>query len=147
MPIGEGLVPEFYCTDFARSLNFYVEKLGFNIVYQRPEDKFAYLEREGTRVMLEQLGSSRDWLSGELDYPFGRGVNFQIATRNILKLHASLQQSGHKFFLQLEDKWYRKDDTYLGNRQFMIQDPDGYLLRFAENLGVRSAQEVENTKE
>jgi hypothetical protein len=35
----------------------------------------------------------------------------------------------------VEDAWYRANDRYLGNRQFLVQDPDGYLRRFFEDLG------------
>ena len=37
----------------------------------------------------------------------------------------------------MEEKWYRKNDTEVGNKQFLVQDPDGYILRFFQNLGMR----------
>jgi hypothetical protein len=43
-------------------------------------------------------------------------------------------------FVPLEERWYRRDDVLLGNRQFLVQDPDGYLLRFFEDLGERPLQ-------
>jgi len=137
-----GLVPELCCSDFERSLFFYTQELGFQIAYQRPEDKFAYLEREGSRIMLEQLDIGRKWITGELMHPFGRGINFQMQVSDAEKLYTSLQKAGYNFFLALEDKWYRKNSTYVGNRQFIIQDPDGYLLRFAQDLGVKTSQEI-----
>ena len=139
----KGLVPELYCTDFERSLDFYTKELGFKLLFQRPEDKFAYMEREGSELMIEQVDVGRKWITGELVRPFGRGMSFQIACRDVQKLHASLQGAGYKFFLPLEDKWYRKDAVYVGNRQFIVQDPDGFLLRFAQDLGSKTAQEVE----
>jgi catechol 2,3-dioxygenase-like lactoylglutathione lyase family enzyme len=48
------LVPELVCSDLARSLDFYVGVLGFAVVYERTEERFAYLEREGAELMLEQ---------------------------------------------------------------------------------------------
>jgi hypothetical protein len=39
--------------------------------------------------------------------------------------------------MEIEEKWYRKDNHGVGSRQFLVQDPDGYLLRFSENLGER----------
>jgi hypothetical protein len=39
--------------------------------------------------------------------------------------------------LPLEEKWYRRDDHEVGNRQFVVADPDGYLLRLFEDLGRR----------
>jgi hypothetical protein len=48
------LVPELYCSDFARSLKFYTGVLGFFVRYDRPEQRFAYLERDGAELMIEQ---------------------------------------------------------------------------------------------
>ena len=30
--------------------------------------------------------------------------------------------------------WYRMKDTKVGHKEFLVQDPDGYLLRFAERI-------------
>lgn len=135
------ILPELYCKDIDVTLQFYTQVLGFNIMYQRPEDKFARLERQGTQFMFEQLdqsGDNRMWLVAPAEYPFGRGISFQIETANVDDLYRKVQESGATIFLPIEEKWYRADNSYLGNRQFIVQDPDGYLLRFAEDLGERS---------
>jgi catechol 2,3-dioxygenase-like lactoylglutathione lyase family enzyme len=72
------LVPELICSDLDQSLRFYVDLLGFDILYARPVDRFAYLEREGAELMLEQPKThDRLWPNAELAKPFGRGVNFE----------------------------------------------------------------------
>lgn len=38
----------------------------------------------------------------------------------------------------MEEKWYRATDKELGNKQFLVQDPDGYLLRFFQDLELRT---------
>jgi catechol 2,3-dioxygenase-like lactoylglutathione lyase family enzyme len=43
------LIPELYCTDLKRSFRFYHEALGFTVVYERPEDRFAVLGRDGAQ--------------------------------------------------------------------------------------------------
>jgi hypothetical protein len=50
----------------------------------------------------------------------------------------NLQKEGIELFLEVEEKWYRQDDQEVGNKQFLVKDPDGYLLRFIEDLGSRS---------
>ena len=80
------LVQELYCSDFEHSLRFYVELLGFRILYSRPDEKFAYLDREGAELMIEQP-IDRSWLTGELTQPFGRGINLQIQVSEIDALH------------------------------------------------------------
>lgn len=39
--------------------------------------------------------------------------------------------------MQPEVKWYRMDDEEVGVQQFLVQDPDGYLIRFQSSLGRR----------
>jgi len=40
--------------------------------------------------------------------------------------------------MPVEDKWYRRDDSEVGQRQFVVADPDGYLLRLAQPPGRRA---------
>lgn len=131
------LTPELLCKDFDQSLKFYTKVLGFNVLYARPEDLFAMLEYQGAQLMIE--GSHNDrWLTGGLERPFGRGINFQIQSDDVNALYKKLKDSDVNFFNPMEEKWYRSNDIYLGNRQFLIQDPDGYLLRFFQDLGQRN---------
>lgn len=137
------LTPELYCTDIKASLTFYTETLGFNVQYQREEDGFAMLERQGSRIMLEEISidsssnSRRIWTLREMEKPFGRGMNLQIMTTMVNELYVHVQQTDADIFLPIEEKWYRVDDFELGHRQFIVLDPDGYMLRFAEDLGTR----------
>lgn len=132
------LVPELYCRDIAQSLKFYTQVLDFKVRYQRPEEKFAYIERESACLMLEQpTAAARVWLLAELTYPYGCGVNFQIKVTAVDDLYGRVTAAGLKPFLPMEEKWYRQDADQVGNRQFMVADPDGYLLRFFQDLGSR----------
>ena len=129
------LTPELYCSNIKTSLSFYIEILGFNIQYQRKEDKFAMIERQGARIMLEEIdGKNRTWLSGKLEAPFGRGMNLEIKTDKIDELYDYVQKAGAPIFLPIEEKRYRIDDSVIVNRQFIVLDPDGYMLRFSENM-------------
>lgn len=129
------LTPELCCSDIKISLSFYVETLGFNIQYQRHEDRFAMLERQGARIMLEEIyETNRIWIAAALEAPFGRGMNLEIKTDNIDELYDRVQKAGAPVFLSIEEKQYRMDDTLLVNRQFIVLDPDGYMLRFSQNI-------------
>ncbi len=131
------LVPELSITNFEKSLDFYVRILGFSVVYQREEEGFAYLSLGPAQIMIDQIGKGRTWKTGELEYPLGRGVNFQIQIERIDPLLERLQQNNIELFLPVEERWYRKNNVEVGNRQFLVKDPDGYLLRFTEDLGAR----------
>jgi catechol 2,3-dioxygenase-like lactoylglutathione lyase family enzyme len=134
------LVPELYCRDFGISFAFYRDVLGFAARYERPEDHFAYLDREGAELMLEELTVDQDftWLTGRLETPFGRGINFQIEVSDLEALLSSIQRSGTALRREPWEKWYRAGDREVGQRQFLVQDPDGYLLRFCQDLGERA---------
>ena len=66
-------------------------------------------------------------------------MNLQIETSAVDDLYARAQKAHATIFLPIEEKWYRADDVYLGNRQFIVLDPDGYLLRFFQDLGERNS--------
>lgn len=135
-------MPELICTDLDRSLEFYLDLLGFRVLYARPEDRFAFLEREGAELMLEQpMAQDRLWPKAELTRPFGRGVNFEVQVTNVDQLHAAVVAAGIACFLPLEERWYRRDHVEIGVRQFAVQDPDGYLIRLSQSIGRRSASQ------
>lgn len=134
------LVPELYVSDIGRSLRFYTGMLGFAVLYDRPEERFAYLDREGAALMLDQPADpGRMWLAGPLEPPYGRGINLQIEVADIAPLHAAVLAAGAPIERPLEDRWYRRESILLGQRQFVVQDPDGYLLRFCQRLDSRPA--------
>lgn len=135
------LVPELSIVDYQKSLDFYTRILGFSIMYQREEEGFAYLTLGQAELMIDQIGKGRTWKTSDFEYPLGRGVNFQIEVSSIHPLLGALKSNGIALFLDVEEKWYRKDTIEVGNKQFLVQDPDGYLLRFTEDLGERPITE------
>ena len=126
------LVPELDVLNFERSVRFYTEVSGFEVLFTR--ENFAYLELEEIQFMLQQP-SNDGWKTGVLEPPFGRGINFQIELEDVEPLYQRLQEVGHPFFRDMKDVWYDTPDTASGQREFLIQDPDGYLLRFCQAIG------------
>lgn len=132
------LVPELSVREIGRSLHFWCDLLGFRRLYERTDEGFAYLQRERAAVMLEQLGRA-SWSVGELVEPFGRGLNLQISVSSIQPILDGLAHAAWPLFETPKERWYRVLGLESGQRQFLVQDPDGYLLRFAESLGERAA--------
>jgi catechol 2,3-dioxygenase-like lactoylglutathione lyase family enzyme len=130
------MVPELSVSNINRSLDFYCGLLGFSIRFAREEEGFAYLELGRVQLMLEQLAQDR-WQTGELGYPFGRGINFQMEVDDITPGHDRLQKAGIGLFRPLTEIWRRAGDHEDGQKEYLVQDPDGYLLRFVEILGSR----------
>lgn len=131
------LVPELCCADFQTSLTFYTNMLGFKILHGRPENGFAYLGLGQAQIMIEQTNGF--WNTGELSKPYGRGINFQILVDDVELLANRLGRHGIDLFAEMETSWYRIDESERGQREILVQDPDGYLLRFSEHIGDRPA--------
>ena len=121
------LIPELSVTDINISKKFYLS-LGFHIVYEREENKFVFIELEGNQLMLEELNDN--WDVGPLERPFGRGINISMSVDDVEEMYNRLKQKNIQFFLELETHSYRVDDRFYQDKEFLIQDPDGYLLRF-----------------
>ena len=121
------LIPELSVTDIDKSKEFYL-KLGFKIMYERKEDKFAFLELEGNQLMIEEINDN--WNTGKLEYPFGRGINISMTINDVDKYYQELINKKITFFKDIMTNEYDVNGkTYL-DKEFLIQDPDGYLLRF-----------------
>lgn len=129
------LVPELACSNLACSLAFYRDVLGFGVRFTR--DGFAYLELGDAQLMLE--AEHKAWRTGELTRPYGRGVNLQIEVASVGAVVGRLDAAGVPLFRPIADNWYGDGTVEHGQRELLVQDPDGYLLRFAEVLGTRPA--------
>ena len=77
------------------------------------------------------------WIVEPLDYPRGRGLNISIDCPSTRDLIERLKGAGVPLRKLVGDCWYRDNDILHGQRNFLVQDPDGYLLRFAESLGTK----------
>lgn len=130
-------IPEFSVTNLANSLKFY-ETIGFKINYQRVEYKFAFISLDNIQFMLQELSDENKWELAPLTYPFGNGINFQLEVSNIDIIYNSLKNNNYKIVFDIEENWYRQDNKLLGNKEFLVQDPDGYLLRFSQDIGQKN---------
>jgi catechol 2,3-dioxygenase-like lactoylglutathione lyase family enzyme len=133
------MVPELTVSDIQQSLAFWTDLIGFQIAYERREEGFAYLDFDGVQVMLEQYIAEDDgqWHTGALQAPFGRGINFQMTVDRVEPILARLAAVQWPLFRPFADAWYRSGEVEVGQRELIVQDPDGYLLRLVEALGER----------
>ena len=124
------LVPELSVTNLEKSKEFYVGVLKFKIEYERPADKFAYLSYQGSQIMIEEINNH--WSVGELERPFGRGINFQIETNEIEQISQRLKENGVEIYKDIFVSEYKAGDEVFVEKELLVQDPDGYLLRFQQ---------------
>ena len=131
------IIPELSVTNLQDSLKFY-KAIGFKVEYERPENKFVFLSLGEIQFMLQEISKDDKWDVAPLSYPFGNGINFQLEVDDIDKIYKSLVDNNYKIAFDIEENWYRQEDKLLGNREFLVQDPDGYLIRFSEDLGEKN---------
>jgi catechol 2,3-dioxygenase-like lactoylglutathione lyase family enzyme len=135
--IWAALVPELLVVDITRSLGFWRDLCGFIVLFERADEGFAYLDLGGAQIMLDEIGKTVDWVTGPLERPLGRGFNFQIRVPAIGPIMAALARANWPLFAEPEQKWYRAGKVANGVHQFLVQDPDGYLVRFSAYIGER----------
>ena len=129
-----------------------VEVLQFKVLFERPSERFAYLERDGVELMLQEAaGPGRRFRTAPLVRPHGRGVNFQLRVTDVDAVQARAVDAGIEIVVPMEERWYlvdvvesggRRETTgpsEAGNRQFVLADPDGYLWRPFNDLGTKQA--------
>lgn len=121
------LIPELSVSNIEISKNFY-EKLGFKVIYERSKDKFYFMQLENNQIMLEE--NNENWNIGKLEYPYGNGINISMSIADVEKKYVELKNNNIKIFLDLEKHEYKVDNKIYEDIEFLIQDPDGYLLRF-----------------
>lgn len=121
------LIPELSVTDIEKSKEFYLN-LGFKIMYERKEDKFCFLYLEDNQIMIEEINDN--WNVGEMKYPFGNGINISMSVSDIDSFYESIISKKIVLFRKIKTSKYRVDDIIYEDKEFLLQDPDGYLLRF-----------------
>ncbi|MBP3463298.1 MAG: VOC family protein [Clostridia bacterium] len=133
-------LPELSVSNLEKSLKFY-QTLGFKINYERKENKFAFISLGKVQFMLQEISKNNKWDIGKLTYPFGNGINFQLDVTNLELIYKSLTSHNYQIAFDIEENWYRQGDQLLGSKEFLVQDPDGYLLRISEDLGIKNIQQ------
>ena len=130
------LIAEMMVSDYERSLIFWTDTMGFTPVFTRPGQKLAFLEhKDGAQVMFYQRDGN--WEVAAMEPPFGRGVVTQVFVADAAAAADRVTAAGHPFYVPLREKWRDWGDRLGGQCEFLLQDPDGYLIMVAERIGER----------
>jgi catechol 2,3-dioxygenase-like lactoylglutathione lyase family enzyme len=117
------IAPFFIVSNVDRTLAFYREKLGFEAIFQEPDENpfFAILRRDGAQIFVKSEANVAP-LPNPSRHPFMRWDAYVFAP-DPDALAAEFQEQGATFSEPLQD-------THDGLRGFEIIDPDGYVLFF-----------------
>ncbi len=111
------VAPEFFVRDLDASIAFYRDGLGFQVLRREPD--FAVVALGAANVLL-----AAETLAGEMTGTRGIGVNVRIMVDDVDAMYRLASASGARIVHAIADRYY-------GLRDFILADPDGFLLRFA----------------
>lgn len=130
------LVAEMMVSDYPTSLDWWTRLVGMTPVFTRPAQKLAFLQHpDGGQVMIYERDG--DWEVAAMEPPFGRGVVIQVFVDDVVAVHRRFAAAHHAFYVDLREKWRDWGDVLGGQREFLVQDPDGYLVMVAQHIGTR----------
>lgn len=125
----ESLTPNIIVDDVNQAVDYYAEKLGFTLLASVPEKgtyNWAMVQRDGVSIMFQSLESiQEDMPSLKIDSKGSLGTFF-IRMKGIDELYN-----------QVKGKVEIAHDmrtTFYGMKEFVIRDPNGYFLAFAEPI-------------
>ncbi|HEX6465255.1 MAG TPA: VOC family protein [Vicinamibacterales bacterium] len=129
------VTPNLVVADVARSLAFYRDVIGFSLVTTVPETApfaFASVQRDGVNVFLNARDSVRTDLPELGARPIGGTCTLFIVleaetTTAGVDAMRSTVGSRARVIMELKNQFY-------GMREFGIEDPDGYVVFFAQRL-------------
>jgi uncharacterized glyoxalase superfamily protein PhnB len=130
------VVPSLVVSDITRSSEFYRDVLGFSVVATVPEQGplvFVWLQRDDVSVFLNSAASAAEDLPAVAARPIGGTATLFVT------LDAEDVEHGVDGLFETVEKRSRVvmplKDQFYGMREFAIEDPDGYVLIFAQRIG------------
>jgi catechol 2,3-dioxygenase-like lactoylglutathione lyase family enzyme len=122
------LSPNLVVADLPRSLAFYRDTLGFELVATQPETApfvFVWLRQGPVNLFLNDAAMVRADPKAGAHYKDGPGgIALYVTMTGVDAFHARVRDAV-AIVDPLETKFY-------GMREFTITDPDGFVLTFAE---------------
>jgi uncharacterized glyoxalase superfamily protein PhnB len=127
------VVPNLIVADIDRSLAFYREVLGFSVVATVPEQGplvFAWVQRDDVSVFLNSAAGAAADFPALAERPIG-GTATLFMTLDAEDIRTGIDamfaavSRGARVVMPLKDQFY-------GMREFAIEDPDGYVVIFAQ---------------
>ena len=129
MPHLKKLTPNLIVANVERSLAFYEDVLGFTRAMTVPEQS-PFVFASVTSGPIEVFFNDRSFVAKESPQFAGRqlgGGNLMfIELEGVDALHDAIEDRV-KVIMPLVTQWY-------GMREFAIEDPDGYVITFAERV-------------
>ena len=114
--------PQFLVSDINRSLEFYANKLGFEVDF-RYEDFYAAIIKDHYSIHLKSGIPSIDERKNKRK---NSDIDIMFSVEDVEELHEELSKKQVEIIQPLRDMPY--------GMEFYIVDPDGYIIAFVESV-------------
>ncbi len=125
------VAPEFFVRDVDASVAFYVDTLGFTLLRADAgadgRRTFAVVVRGAAEFMLAHEAFLGTATCEALPYPRAAGVDIRLMVDDVDAEYARISAAGARIVLPVKDQPY-------GLRDFIVADPDGFRIRFAQRI-------------
>ena len=121
------LTPNLVVSNVERSLAFYCNVLGFTRTMNVPNESpfvFAAVQSGPVEIFLNATGPATEEYPAFKGRPIGGTLTLYMEVAGVEEIYAALK-SRVKMTMPLEKKFY-------GVTEFAFEDPDGYVITFAE---------------
>jgi len=126
----KSLTPNLIVSDVARSVGFYRDVLGFSLGPTVPDQApyvFAIVQAGPVQIFLNAPEPAVAEYPAFAGRPIGGTLTLFIDVERVRDVYEALKEQV-RIVMPLEKKWY-------GVTEFAFEDPDGYLITFAEREG------------
>jgi uncharacterized glyoxalase superfamily protein PhnB len=123
----KGLTPNLMVEDMGKTIAYYQDVLGFELLMSNPEQKpfdWAMMRRGDVTLMFQTRKSLGDEMAAFKEMPLGGSLTFYVDVNNIKSLYGQVKDNA-----DIIKELY---DTFYGTTEFAIRDCNGYLVVFAE---------------
>jgi uncharacterized glyoxalase superfamily protein PhnB len=121
------LTPNLMVEDVERTVEFYRDVLGFELVMTVPEAapfNFAILQRDAVEMMLQSRASLTENVPALEGATIGASQTFYIEVTAIDELYNQVREKA-EIVVDMHE-------TFYGTREFYFKDINGYILSFSE---------------
>lgn len=132
------LSPNFEVTDIRKTVAFYVENFGFNLMMAVPETQdgidhifaenkeyvYAMMQKDNVEFMFQRSDTFKNDVVYSQGLSIGASVSIYMDIEGIEAFHQKMKEKN----LQVTDL----KTTWYGMQEFYLKDLNGYILGFAE---------------
>lgn len=132
------LSPNFEISDIKKTVAFYAENFGFNLIMAVPETQdridqtfaenkeyvYAMMQKDNVEFMFQRSDTFKNDVVFAKGQTIGATVSFYMEVESIQELYQDLKSKNIEL-TELKTTWY-------GMQEFYVKDLNGYILGFAE---------------